>query len=114
MVLAHVLPGLKGPKPFILSRHPQEMFKAELLRVLTTAALGAGEVFPATAFTRTSHKNYRRQLGERAGLCPWEKHPKDQQKILQFLQPAQGPDSHGELLQLIIVQVSGMKKQGSH
>jgi hypothetical protein len=38
-----MLPGLKVPNPFILIRHPQEMFKAKLPRILTTAALGVVE-----------------------------------------------------------------------
>jgi hypothetical protein len=44
-------------------------------------------------------------------FVPGRSTQKHQQKILQFLQPAQGPDSQGELLQLIIVQVSGMKSE---
>lgn len=33
----------------------------------------------------------------------------NQERSLQFLQPAQGPDGDRELLQLVIIQVSGME-----
>jgi hypothetical protein len=36
---------------------------------------------------------------------------RNQQRSLQFLQSAQGPDGHRELLELIIIHVSGMESR---
>lgn len=41
---------------------------------------------------------------------PWAQGtPQTPQRSLQFLQAAQRPDGHGELVQLVVIQVSGKK-----
>lgn len=54
----------------------------------------------------------RRSLGRgRARGCPGAQRTRPHPRCLQFLQPAQRPDGHGELLQLVVIQVPA--KEGS-
>lgn len=70
----------------------------------------------ATVFTRTPGGEAAREAQNWLQPLPLgeEDTHRNQQRDLQFLQSAQGPDGDRKLLQLIIIQVSGTESKSSH
>lgn len=102
---------LEGPRAIYTDDTPPKVFKAKLPSALATDALGGVECFQSQLLQGSVTRTMGGDLLNELACAPGRRTQRHQQKILQFLQPAQGPDSHGKLLQLIIVQVSGMKSR---
>jgi hypothetical protein len=104
-------PRLEGPKPIYTDQTPPRNVQSQATKNSDYCRSGGCGGFHPQLLQGPVIKTIEGNLMNELAFVPGRSTQKHQQKILQFLQPAQGPDSQGELLQLIIVQVSGMKSE---